>query len=75
MSDHVQRRFAGHIECLNRLRQQDAVIDELCDDYEEVCTWLAACVSLGKSSTDRQASRELVAALEQEICDALGIDV
>ncbi|MDJ0957958.1 MAG: hypothetical protein QNI91_13905 [Arenicellales bacterium] len=42
MSDYVYRKFPLLTEAMQALRAKDATFREVCTDYEEICTWLAA---------------------------------
>ena len=41
MTDHVYRKFPNHSDEIQRLLQHSTVFKEICDDYEEICSWLA----------------------------------
>lgn len=42
MSDHLYRKFPQLIEAVRVLKAKDATFSEVCADYEELRTWLAA---------------------------------
>ena len=68
IAEHVYRKFPNHIDTIQKLLQKDATFREICEDYEEACTWLDDyCRSKGGSSTDCDQTREVIRELEDEI--------
>lgn len=68
MTDHIYRKFSNHIEAIQALLQKDATFEEVCADYEEICTWLASQQESTFLSTEEiEYARELVRDLEDEI--------
>lgn len=72
MTDHVHRKFADQLERIQSLLQKDAAFAEMCADYEEICTWLAAHSRTQSPSTDEcDQARDLMRDLEIEISNSL----
>ena len=68
MSDHIYRKFADQIESIQTLLKTDATFEEVCADYEEICTWLASQQESTVLSTEEvEHARELIQELEDEI--------
>ena len=68
MSDHIYRKFADQIESIQTLLKTDATFEEVCADYEEICTWLAFQQESTVLSTEEiEHARELIQELEDEI--------
>ncbi len=68
MTDHVYRKFPQHREAIQGLLQKDTNFREICDDYEEICTWLAAyCRSGSRASEEYDRAQEMLRDLEDEI--------
>ena len=68
MTDHIYKKFSNHIEVIQTLLQKDATFEEVCSDYEEICTWLASQQESTVLSTEEiEYARELVQDLEDEI--------
>ena len=42
MSDYVNRKFPQLSDAIRAFEAKDATFREVCGDYEEICTWLAA---------------------------------
>ena len=68
----VFERFPEWSERITQLLMSDAIFDEICSDYEELATWLAAhsdddCTP----ESECLANRQLLAELEAEILKAL----
>ena len=75
MTEHVYRKFPDHIKAIKGLLQNDATFREICNDYEEISSWLANyCCSEGKSSNACHDAWELLKMLEGEIIEALAVD-
>ncbi len=72
MSDHVTKKFPNKIDAIQILLQKDANFREMCDDYEEICTWLDDyCRSQGRPSKECDHARHLMRELEIEIIQVL----
>ena len=72
MTNHVFNNFPDQSENIQSLLLTDAIFEQMCADYEEICTWLAAqCRPTGVSSEEYNRARELVRDLETEIKNAL----
>ena len=68
MAEHVYRKFPNHIEAIQALLQTDATFEEICADYEEICTWLASQQESTVLHTEEiEHARELIQELEDEI--------
>lgn len=68
MSDHISRKFADQIDSIQTLLKTDATFEEVCADYEEICTWLASQQESTVLSTEEiEHARELIQELEDEI--------
>ena len=73
MSDHISRKFADQIDSIQTLLKTDATFEEVCADYEEICTWLASQQESTVLSTEEiEHARELIQELEDEIKKVLG---
>ena len=68
MTDYVYKKFPNNIESIQALMEKDATIREICNDYEEICTWLEDhCRSQGRPSEECDHAREVIRDLENEI--------
>ncbi len=68
MSDHISRKFANQIDSIQTLLKTDTTFEEVCADYEEICTWLASQQESTVLSTEEiEHARELIQELEDEI--------
>ncbi len=68
MSDHVLERFPDCDEGIRALLEEDAIFREICADYEEIGTWLAARQEAAPPSwAEYERAREVRDELEQEI--------
>ena len=68
MTAHVCRKYFNHTKAIRALRDTDASFNEMCNDYEEMCTWLAAQNCLTDSlSEECTHAREIIRDLEAEI--------
>ena len=68
MSDLIYRKFADQIDSIQTLLKTDAIFEEVCTDYEEICTWLASQQESTVLSTEEiEHARELIQELEDEI--------
>ena len=68
MTDHIYQTFPQNIERIRSLLEKNPTFGEVCDDYEEICTWLANNSHLaGQSSTAYDQARDLMQDLEDEI--------
>lgn len=72
MTDHVYLKFPNHFYEIQRLLQHSTAFREMCDDYEEICTWLASHERTKRPPTEEcEHARELVRELEDEIDNIL----
>ena len=72
MYDHVIKKFPDHIDAIQALLQKDASFQEICADYEEICTWLDDYSrSQGRPSEECDYARQLIRELEDEIIQML----
>ena len=72
MTDHVYRKYPDHAEAIQTLRNKDTDFSEICDDYEEMSTWLAAQNhSLDPHSEECIQAQEIIRNLEDEIIKKL----
>lgn len=56
------------IEEIQSLKARDAAFHEACDNYEEICAWLAdRCPETGSSSKECEDARAQMRELEEEI--------
>ena len=68
MTDHVYRKYPEHEEAIQTLRNNDADFSEMCDDYEEMSTWLAAQNrSIDPHSEECVQAQEIIQNLGDEI--------
>ena len=66
--DHIYRKFADSIGSIRTLLQRNPTFQEICADYEEICTWLASEKhSEGRPPEELNNARELKQDLEDEI--------
>ena len=72
MTTHVCRKYPSHTKAIRALRDTDASFNEMCNEYEEMCTWLVAqnC-STDSLSEECIDAREIIRDLEAEIKTAL----
>lgn len=72
MTDYVCRKFPDQLESIQTLLQKNAAFEEMCADYEEICTWFSThSRTQGPSPGERDHARELMRDLEDEIAEAL----
>jgi uncharacterized protein YdcH (DUF465 family) len=72
MTEHVYRKYPGRAERIQELKNRDTQFGEICDDYEEMCTWLAAQNRrLEPHSEEITQAKEIIRDLEDEIKKAL----
>lgn len=72
MTEHVYRRYPDRVERIQALKNRDTQFCEMCDDYEEMCTWLAAQTGpLDSHSEEYIQAKEIIQDLEDEIARAL----
>ena len=70
MSDHVYRKFPVQIAAIRALKNTDPAFGEICDDYEEMCTWLAAqSRPIDTVSKEFIDARKIISDLEDEIIE------
>ena len=68
MTDYIYQRFPQHIESIRLLLKKNPTFGEVCDDYEEICTWVHNNSHLaGQSSAAYDQARDLMQDLEDEI--------
>ena len=68
MTDHVCRRYPDHADAIHALMKADRTFSEICDDYDEMCTWLMHhCRTHGKASEECLSAMEIIKDLEDEI--------
>ena len=72
MTDHLQKRFADHLTVIQKLRQSNEMFEEMCANYEEICTWLSARTRAHELTPEEQfQARELIEELQDEITEAI----
>ena len=72
MTDHVYRKYPEHAKAIQALRNKDADFSEMCDDYEEMSTWLASQNrSIDPHSEECVQAQEIIGNLEDEIIKKL----
>ena len=73
MHGHVYQRYPQFVDAVQALQANDATFREVCADYEEICTWLAAHdVRTSSPDLDEWANAlELKRDLEDEIMKLL----
>ena len=72
MTDHVYRKYPDHAKAIRTLRNKDTDFSEVCDDYEEMSTWLASQNDLIDPHSEECAKAlEIIRDLEDEIILAL----
>ncbi len=72
MTEHVYRKFSNHIGSIQALLEKDAAFGEICNDYEEICTWLTSqSHPEDRSPGELDRARRLIRDLEDEILKAL----
>jgi hypothetical protein len=68
MTEHVNRKYPEHVGAIEALRENDPSFSEMCNDYEEMCTWMAAqSCSLDPHSEECNQAKEIIRDLEYEI--------
>ena len=68
MTDHVCRKYPDYAEAIRALRNTDSDFSEMCDDYDEMCTWLTSqgqCID--PHSEECVDAQEIIKGLEEEI--------
>ena len=69
---YVYRKFPDRAAFIQALRNKDTALREICDDYEEMCTWLAAqSSSINPHAEERLHARKIIRDLEAEIIKKL----
>ena len=72
MTEHVYRKFPEHAALIQALMNKDAAFREMCDDYEEMYTWLAAeSGSIDPHAEELLHAGEIIRDLEAEIIKKL----
>ena len=73
MTEHVYRKYPDCAAAIQVLINRDARFSEMCDDYEEMCTWLAAQTRpLDPHAEEITQAKEIIRDLEDEIIQRLG---
>ena len=68
MDSYLKNRFHHHLDTIQSLQRSSDKFWELCMNYEEICTWLAAKSSETEMTTEEhKAASELIQELEKEI--------
>ena len=68
MTDHIYRKYPDHVALIQALRKKDTAFNEMCDDYEEMCTWLdSQNCSMDPHSEECLHAGEIIRDLEAEI--------
>ena len=72
MTAHVFRKFPSYISAIQNLLKHSNAFREMCDDYEEICTWMDSLdCSEDPQAIDYDHARELKLELEEEINETL----
>ncbi len=72
MSEQILEGFPEWRNEILKLLQEDPKFQEMCADYEEVSTWLAASsVSAKRPDAKYDEARQLLKSLEEEILETL----
>jgi hypothetical protein len=72
MTDHLYRKYPERVTEIQALRNKDSAFSEMCDDYKEMCTWLAAqSCSINPHGEECLHAQELIRELEDEIIQKL----
>ena len=72
MTEHVFRKFPSHIDAIQKLLQHNTAFREMCNDYEEISTWMDSFDrSEGPPAKEYDHARELKQELEEEIDETL----
>lgn len=72
MIEHVYQKYPNRTEAIRALRKSSASFNEMCNDYDEMCTWMAEknC-STDPLTEECTHAREIIRDLEAEIKTAL----
>ncbi len=71
-TDHIYIKFPNYIGAIQALLPKDATFREICEDYEEICTWLDDCCrSQDRPSEECDHARAIIRDLEEEINQVL----
>ena len=72
MTEHVYRKFPDRAAFIKALRDKDTTFREICEDYEEMCTWLVAkSSSIDPHAEERLHASKIIRDLEAEIIKKL----
>ncbi len=73
MGNHVYQRYPQLFDAIQALEANDAMFRDVCADYEEICTWLAAQCEFNaiRDPEEYTNARELKRDLEDEILKLL----
>ena len=70
--DRVCRRFPSNIETIQSLIKSDPIFREICEDYDEMITWVERyCAAADPNNQACDHAREVILGLEDEIIQAL----
>jgi hypothetical protein len=68
MTDHVNRKYPDRVGAIQALRKKDLSFEEMCNDYEEMCSWMAVLgCSTDPHSEECVHAKEIIRDLEDEI--------
>jgi len=72
VGDYLSQKFPRQIDAIQAFKAKDATFREVCADYQEICTWLAAhdC-SAARDPEEWGTARALKRDLEDEILKLL----
>jgi hypothetical protein len=74
--NHLQKKFPKRYEHIEALLQKSRVFEDLCGDYEEICTWLTSHKrTVGHTEQELNYAREIIRDLEDDIIRALKQEV
>ena len=73
MGDYVNLKFPQLIDVIQALKAKDATFREVCADYDDICTWLAARDDRAAAPDPEEwaHAREMKRDLEDEILKLL----
>ena len=70
--EHIQRKFPNRFQQIRSLAQRNREFEDICNDYEEISTWLSNQGRTGKSTKkELDRARELIKDLEEDIIKVL----
>lgn len=74
--NHLQKKFPKRYEHIKALIQKSSVFEDLCGDYEEICTWLTSQNRIEiHTEQELNHAREIIRDLEQDIIKTLKQEV